>query len=134
MCGRISTIFAIFRQKSGRGFLRFSLSLALFPPFPFCRLSLFSPFPLFRVFLKFFANSHFLLTKASAEERVKYLSSFRNFKFFPITGTCHHEDNSAWGTSVNNIFANISFLNRFRHNSLGLRPPYLVVPSSYFHF
>ena len=49
---------AIFRQKSGRGFLRFSLSLALFPPFPFFRLSLFSafpffpPFPLFRGFLK----------------------------------------------------------------------------------
>ena len=43
---------AIFRQKSGRGFLRFSLSLALFPPFPFFRLSLFPPFPLFRGFLK----------------------------------------------------------------------------------
>ena len=52
MCGRISTTFAIFRQKSGRGFLRFSLSLALFPPFPFFRLSLFSAFPSFPRFFK----------------------------------------------------------------------------------
>ena len=43
---------AIFRQKSGRGFLRFSLSLALFPPFPFFRLSLFSAFPSFPRFFK----------------------------------------------------------------------------------
>ena len=45
VCGRISITFAIFRQKSGRGFLRFSLSLALFPPFPVFRLYLFSTFP-----------------------------------------------------------------------------------------
>ena len=51
VCGRISTTFAIFRQKSGRGFLRFSLSLALFRPFPFFRLSLFSAF--FLNFCKF---------------------------------------------------------------------------------
>ena len=43
---------AIFRQKSGRGFLRFSLSLVLFPPFPFFRLSRFSAFPSFPRFLK----------------------------------------------------------------------------------
>ena len=43
---------AIFRQKSGRGFLCFSLSLALFPPFPFFRLSLFSAFPSFPRFFK----------------------------------------------------------------------------------
>ena len=43
---------AIFRQKSGRGFLRFSLSFALFPPFPFFRLFLFSAFPSFPRFFK----------------------------------------------------------------------------------
>ena len=52
VCGRISTTFAICRQKSGRCFLRFSLSLALFPPFPFFRLSLFYAFPSFPRFFK----------------------------------------------------------------------------------
>ena len=56
---------AIFRQKSGRGFLCFSLSLALFPPFPFFRLSRFSAFPSFPPFFK--------KTKASAEESCKLL-------------------------------------------------------------